>query len=105
MGDNFQISIQETAKGVQSPWRILQPPTGTGKTQGACVYAAMQAKGRRCYRKRRTIMPMLSRTSIRPGGSLNAATGFNGFFSGAVRQKSHLETIGELGAIAGRRRR
>jgi hypothetical protein len=33
MGDNFQISIIETAKGVQSPWRILQPPTGTGKTQ------------------------------------------------------------------------
>jgi hypothetical protein len=29
--------------GVQSPWRILQPPTGTGKTQGTCVYAAMQA--------------------------------------------------------------
>ena len=43
MGDNFQISIIETAKGVQSPWRILQPPTGTGKTQGTCVYSAMQA--------------------------------------------------------------
>src|SRR5262249_8587165 len=26
------------------PWRILQPPTGTGKTQGTCVYAVMQAE-------------------------------------------------------------
>ena len=25
-------------------WRILQPPTGTGKTQGLCVYAAMLAE-------------------------------------------------------------
>lgn len=22
-------------------WRVLQPPTGTGKTQGLCVYAAL----------------------------------------------------------------
>lgn len=43
MADNFQIAIEETVKGVHSPWRILQPPTGTGKTQGTCVYAAMQA--------------------------------------------------------------
>jgi hypothetical protein len=43
IGDNFQSSIVETANGVQSPWRILQPPTGTGKTQGTCVYSAMQA--------------------------------------------------------------
>jgi hypothetical protein len=43
MGDNFQQSIVEAAKGTQSPWRILQPSTGTGKTQGTCVYAAMQA--------------------------------------------------------------
>src|SRR6266436_6103209 len=43
MGTTFQTAIVETAKGVQSPWRILQPPTGSGKTQGACVYAAMQA--------------------------------------------------------------
>jgi hypothetical protein len=43
IGDNFQNSIVETASGVQSPWRILQPPTGTGKTQGTCVYSAMQA--------------------------------------------------------------
>lgn len=43
MGENFVASITEAANGVQSPWRILQPPTGTGKTQGTCVYAAMQA--------------------------------------------------------------
>lgn len=44
MGENFQIATVEAASGVQSPWRILQPPTGTGKTQGTCVYAAMQAE-------------------------------------------------------------
>src|SRR5262245_7702816 len=43
MGENFQQATVEAACGVQSPWRILQPPTGTGKTQGTCVYAAMQA--------------------------------------------------------------
>ncbi|MHC2625057.1 hypothetical protein ACVIW2_007089 [Bradyrhizobium huanghuaihaiense] len=43
MGENFGASIVEVINGVQSPWRILQPPTGTGKTQGTCVYAAMQA--------------------------------------------------------------
>ncbi|KJC55619.1 hypothetical protein UB31_00495 [Bradyrhizobium sp. LTSP849] len=43
MGENFQQSIVEAAKGTKSPWRILQPPTGTGKTQGTCVYTAMQA--------------------------------------------------------------
>src|SRR6266436_4355394 len=43
MGTTFQTAIVETANGVQSPWRILQPPTGTGKTQGTCVYSAMQA--------------------------------------------------------------
>lgn len=44
MGENFQLAIVEAASRVQSPWRILQPPTGTGKTQGTCVYAAMQAE-------------------------------------------------------------
>jgi hypothetical protein len=44
MGENFQIATVEAATGVQSPWRILQPPTGTGKTQGTCVFAAMQAE-------------------------------------------------------------
>ncbi|MGY4379754.1 hypothetical protein ACVWZ3_007393 [Bradyrhizobium sp. i1.3.6] len=44
MGDNFRGAIEEAVLGVQSPWRILQPPTGSGKTQGTCVYAAMQAQ-------------------------------------------------------------
>lgn len=44
MGENFQIATVEAATDVQSPWRILQPPTGAGKTQGTCVYAAMQAE-------------------------------------------------------------
>jgi hypothetical protein len=43
MGKNFQLATVEAAEGVKSRWRILQPPTGTGKTQGTCVYAAMQA--------------------------------------------------------------
>ena len=43
MAENFQLATVEAASGVQSPLRILQPPTGTGKTQGTCVYAAMQA--------------------------------------------------------------
>jgi hypothetical protein len=43
MRTNFQTAIIETAKGIQSPWRIVQPPTGSGNTQGACVCAAMQA--------------------------------------------------------------
>jgi hypothetical protein len=44
MAETFQTAIVEAATGVHSPWRILQPPTGTGKTQGTCVYAAMQAE-------------------------------------------------------------
>jgi hypothetical protein len=44
MGENFQLSTVEAATGVRSPWRILQPPTGSGKTQGTCVYGAMQAE-------------------------------------------------------------
>lgn len=44
MGENFKQAIEEASLGVQSPWRILQPPTGSGKTQGACVYATMQAE-------------------------------------------------------------
>lgn len=44
MSENFRAAIEEAILGVQSPWRILQPPTGSGKTQGTCVYAAMQAQ-------------------------------------------------------------
>jgi hypothetical protein len=44
MGETYVAATVDAAADVQSPWRILQPPTGTGKTQGACVYAVMQAE-------------------------------------------------------------
>src|SRR5665647_1915088 len=45
MAATFRTSIINSIKGVvDAPWLILQPPTGSGKTQGACVFAAMQAE-------------------------------------------------------------
>lgn len=32
------------APATDTTWRVLQPPTGTGKTQGLCVYAALAAR-------------------------------------------------------------
>jgi uncharacterized protein with HEPN domain len=48
----FNDAIEDAAMVVsgESPtsrWRVLQPPTGTGKTQGACLFAAMRAKANR----------------------------------------------------------
>ena len=44
MASTFRTSIINSINGVvDAPWLILQPPTGSGKTQGACVFAAMQA--------------------------------------------------------------
>ena len=44
MADTFRTATINSINGVvASPWLILQPPTGSGKTRGACVYAAMQA--------------------------------------------------------------
>ena len=44
MASTFRTSIINSINGVvDGPWLILQPPTGSGKTQGACVFAAMQA--------------------------------------------------------------
>jgi len=44
MAATFRTSIINSINGVvDAPWQILQPPTGSGKTQGACVFAAMQA--------------------------------------------------------------
>lgn len=40
----FQQAITDTINKSVTPWRVLQPPTGSGKTQGAIVYAAMQAE-------------------------------------------------------------
>lgn len=44
IASTFRASIINSINGVvDGPWPILQPPTGSGKTQGACVFAAMQA--------------------------------------------------------------
>src|SRR5947208_45278 len=43
MANTYQSAILATAAGVSTRWRILRPPTGTGKTMGAVVYAALQA--------------------------------------------------------------
>ena len=44
MADTFRTATLNSINGVAaSPWLILQPPTGSGKTRGTCVFAAMQA--------------------------------------------------------------
>ena len=49
MGDTYAEAIDNTFnqdsndKEFTSRWSVLQPPTGTGKSQGAAVYAAMLA--------------------------------------------------------------
>src|SRR5271166_908562 len=43
-GNTYQEAILDVASGVSSQWRILPPPTGSGKTLGAKVYAALQAE-------------------------------------------------------------
>ncbi|MGC0325013.1 hypothetical protein ABIG06_005642 [Bradyrhizobium sp. USDA 326] len=44
MAETFNSAIDDAATGATAPWRILQPPTGSGKTTGACLFAAMQAE-------------------------------------------------------------
>src|SRR6266404_6550802 len=44
MANTYQEAIIDTAAGVTPKWRILWPPTGSGKTLGAKVYAALQAE-------------------------------------------------------------
>lgn len=44
MAETFNSAIVDASTGVSAPWRILQPPTGSGKTTGACLFAAMQAE-------------------------------------------------------------
>jgi len=44
MAETFNSAITDAATGVSAPWRILQPPTGSGKTRGACLFAAMQTE-------------------------------------------------------------
>ena len=44
LGSVFGEAILAHGRPEENTWRVLQPPTGTGKTQGLCVYAAMLAK-------------------------------------------------------------
>jgi hypothetical protein len=44
MAKTYQDAILATATGGSPLWRILWPPTGSGKTLGAKVYAALQAE-------------------------------------------------------------
>lgn len=44
MANTYHQSIIATAQGHQSRWRVLQPPTGSGKTMGAVVYSGLQAE-------------------------------------------------------------
>jgi hypothetical protein len=44
MATTYQEAINDTAAGVTPKWRILWPPTGSGKTLGAKMYAALQAE-------------------------------------------------------------
>ncbi|MBN8991881.1 MAG: hypothetical protein J0H42_26875 [Rhizobiales bacterium] len=43
MAKTFNEAITDRAQGTQDQWCILQPPTGSGKTRGACLFAAMLA--------------------------------------------------------------
>jgi hypothetical protein len=44
MANTYENAILDTAAGAKSRWRVLWPPTGSGKTLGAKVYAALQAE-------------------------------------------------------------
>lgn len=44
LGKAFGQAIMAYGKPEGGTWRVLQPPTGTGKTQGLCVYASMVAE-------------------------------------------------------------
>jgi hypothetical protein len=44
MAHTYQQSIISTAERQLTRWRVLQPPTGSGKTMGAVVYSGIQAE-------------------------------------------------------------
>jgi hypothetical protein len=44
MANTYQQSIIATVQDLPSRWRVLQPPTGSGKTMGAVVYSGLQAE-------------------------------------------------------------
>jgi hypothetical protein len=45
MAATFARAVTDGDMG--SKWRVLEPPTGTGKTQGLCVYSALTIDGNR----------------------------------------------------------
>jgi hypothetical protein len=44
MANIYRQSIIATSQDQPSRWRVLQPPTGSGKTMGAVVYSGIQAE-------------------------------------------------------------
>jgi hypothetical protein len=44
MANTYQQSIIAASQDQPSRWRVLQPPTGSGKTMGAVVYCSVQAE-------------------------------------------------------------
>jgi hypothetical protein len=44
MANTYQQSIIAASQEQPSRWRVLQPPTGSGKTMGAVVYSGLQAE-------------------------------------------------------------
>jgi len=44
MANTYQRTIIDAAQNRPSRWRVLQPPTGSGKTMGAVVYSGLQAE-------------------------------------------------------------
>jgi hypothetical protein len=44
MANTYLQSIIATSQDQPSRWRVLQPPTGSGKTMGAAVYSGIQAE-------------------------------------------------------------
>jgi hypothetical protein len=41
MAATFARAVADDHTASTTTWRVLEPPTGTGKTQGLCVYAAL----------------------------------------------------------------
>jgi hypothetical protein len=41
MAATFARAVVDDNSANTTTWRVLEPPTGTGKTQGLCVYAAL----------------------------------------------------------------
>jgi hypothetical protein len=81
MADTYRDAILDTAAGGAPPWRILWPPTGSGKTLGAKVFAALQAE------------------QIAAGGDLRKPVGIL-IVTRLIAQAD--ETVNAINALAGR---